>query len=56
MHADADTLCWATQRVATSASPDGTSRAFALASPKRDEREVGVQLLERAKREVAERS
>ena len=31
-------------------APDGTPRAFALASPKRDEREVGVKLLERAER------
>jgi hypothetical protein len=31
-------------------SPDGTPRAFTLASPKRDEREVGVELLERAER------
>jgi hypothetical protein len=29
---------------------DGTPRAFTLASPKRDEREVGVELLERADR------
>lgn len=31
-------------------APDGTPRAFALASPKRDEREVGIELLERANR------
>ena len=31
-------------------APDGTPRAFALASPKRDEREVGLGLLERANR------
>ncbi len=31
-------------------APDGTPRAFTLASPKRDEREVGLELLERAKR------
>jgi len=31
-------------------APDGTPRAFALASPKRDEREVGVELLGRADR------
>lgn len=31
-------------------APDGTPRAFALASPKRDEREVGIGLLERANR------
>jgi len=31
-------------------APDGTPRAFALASPKRDEREVGIELLERASR------
>jgi hypothetical protein len=31
-------------------SPDGTPRAFTLASPKRDEREVGIELLERAHR------
>jgi transposase len=31
-------------------APDGTPRAFTLASPKRDEREVGVELLERANR------
>src|SRR3954449_10742868 len=29
---------------------DGTPRAFTLASPKRDEREVGLELLERAER------
>lgn len=29
---------------------DGTPRAFTLASPKRDEREVGVELLQRAER------
>jgi hypothetical protein len=31
-------------------APDGTPRAFTLASPKRDEREVGLELLERASR------
>lgn len=31
-------------------APDGTPKAFTLASPKRDEREVGVELLERAER------
>lgn len=31
-------------------APDGTPRAFAIASPKRDEREVGIELLERANR------
>jgi hypothetical protein len=31
-------------------APDGTPRAFTLASPKRDEREVGVELLQRADR------
>lgn len=31
-------------------APDGTPRAFTLASPKRDEREVGIELLERAER------
>jgi hypothetical protein len=31
-------------------APDGTPRAFALASPKRDEREVGLEMLERADR------
>lgn len=31
-------------------APDGTPKAFALASPKRDEREVGIELLERAER------
>ncbi len=31
-------------------SPDGTPRGFALTSPKRDEREVGLELLARAKR------
>jgi hypothetical protein len=31
-------------------APDGTPRAFTLASPKRDEREVGLGLLERANR------
>lgn len=31
-------------------APDGTPRAFTLASPKRDEREVGLELLERADR------
>jgi hypothetical protein len=35
-------------------APDGTPRAFALASPKRDEREVGVELLERANRSGGE--
>jgi Transposase DDE domain len=30
-------------------APDGTPRAFALASPKRDEREVGIELLKRAR-------
>jgi hypothetical protein len=35
-------------------APDGTPKAFALASPKRDEREVGVELLERAKRSGGE--
>jgi len=35
-------------------APDGTPRAFTLASPKRDEREVGVELLERAKRSGGE--
>jgi hypothetical protein len=29
-------------------APDGTPRAFTLASPKRDEREVGIELLKRA--------
>ena len=31
-------------------APDGTPRAFAVASPKRDEREIGLKLLERAER------
>jgi hypothetical protein len=31
-------------------APDGTPRAFALTSPKRDEREVGIELLRRADR------
>jgi hypothetical protein len=31
-------------------APDGTPRAFSLASPKRDEREVGIELLQRANR------
>lgn len=31
-------------------APDGTPRAFTLASPKRDEREVGLELLERTNR------
>jgi hypothetical protein len=31
-------------------APDGTPRAFTLASPKRDEREVGIELLRRAER------
>lgn len=31
-------------------APDGTPRAFTLASPKRDEREVGLELLERCNR------
>jgi DDE family transposase len=31
-------------------APDGTPRAFTLTSPKRDEREVGIELLARAKR------
>jgi hypothetical protein len=31
-------------------SPDGTPRALALTSPKRDEREVGLELLERTRR------
>jgi len=35
-------------------APDGTPKAFALASPKRDEREVGVELLERADRSGGE--
>lgn len=35
-------------------APDGTPRAFTLASPKRDEREVGVELLERATRSGGE--
>jgi hypothetical protein len=35
-------------------APDGTPRAFSLASPKRDEREVGIELLERANRRGGE--
>jgi hypothetical protein len=35
-------------------APDGTPRAFTLASPKRDEREVGLELLERASRSGGE--
>lgn len=35
-------------------APDGTPRAFTLASPKRDEREVGLELLERADRSGGE--
>ncbi len=35
-------------------APDGTPRAFTLASPKRDEREVGIELLERASRSGGE--
>lgn len=35
-------------------APDGTPRAFTLASPKRDEREVGIELLERAQRSGGE--
>lgn len=35
-------------------APDGTPRAFALASPKRDEREVGIELLARAERSGGE--
>lgn len=31
-------------------APDGTPKAFTLASPKRDEREVGIELLARAER------
>lgn len=31
-------------------APDGTPKAFALTSPKRDEREVGIELLRRAER------
>lgn len=31
-------------------APDGTPKGFALASPKRDEREVGIELLARAER------
>jgi len=31
-------------------APDGTPRAFTLASPRRDEREVGIELLQRADR------
>jgi len=36
-------------------APDGTPRAFTLASPKRDEREVGIELLQRANRVGGER-
>jgi DDE family transposase len=35
-------------------APDGTPRAFSLASPKRDEREVGLELLGRAERSGGE--
>jgi hypothetical protein len=35
-------------------APDGTPRALALASPKRDEREVGLQLLARCRRSGGE--
>jgi hypothetical protein len=35
-------------------APDGTPRAFTLASPKRDEREVGIELLARAERRGGE--
>lgn len=35
-------------------APDGTPRAFTLASPKRDEREVGIELLKRANRDGGE--
>jgi hypothetical protein len=35
-------------------APDGTPKAFTLASPKRDEREVGIELLERAERSGGE--
>jgi hypothetical protein len=35
-------------------APDGTPRAFTLASPKRDEREVGIELLQRAGRSGGE--
>jgi hypothetical protein len=35
-------------------APDGTPRAFTLASPKRDEREVGIELLRRANRSGGE--
>jgi hypothetical protein len=35
-------------------APDGTPRAFTLASPKRDEREVGLELLRRADRHGGE--
>jgi hypothetical protein len=35
-------------------APDGTPRAFTLASPKRDEREVGIELLQRANRSGGE--
>jgi len=35
-------------------SPDGTPRAFTLASPKRDEREVGLELLSRCQRRGGE--
>lgn len=37
-------------------APDGTPRAFTLASPKRDEREVGIELLARAERVGGETS
>lgn len=36
-------------------APDGTPKAFILASPKRDEREVGLELLRRANRAGGER-
>ncbi|HEY5473494.1 MAG TPA: IS982 family transposase, partial [Candidatus Limnocylindrales bacterium] len=36
------------------AAPDGTPRALTLASPKRDEREVGLELLERCARRRGE--
>ena len=35
-------------------APDGTPRAFALTSPKRDEREVGLELLARVRRRGGE--
>lgn len=35
-------------------APDGTPRAFTLASPKRDEREVGIELIGRAERSGGE--